>query len=70
MAVFVLFGLPETKGVPLENMEALFDVWLKDTPLAEKMTLRGDSAQARADRKHAADCENEDTEMGATEPKQ
>ncbi|GAB5036195.1 mfs sp sugar:h+ symporter [Nannochloropsis oceanica] len=70
MAAFVLFGLPETKGVPLENMEALFDVWLKDTPLAEKMTLRGDSAQVRADRKHAADCENEDTEMGATEPKQ
>lgn len=43
MAGFVLACLPETRGVPLENMEALFDVWLKDTPLSEKMRLQGET---------------------------
>eukprot|EP00624_Nannochloropsis_granulata_P004733 evm.model.NODE_3376_length_5503_cov_46.183720.1 len=70
MASFVLFGLPETKGVPLENMEALFDVWLKDTPLSEKMTLQGGSTQARAARKHAEDSGREDAELWVIEPKQ
>ena len=70
MAGFVLACLPETRGVPLENMEALFDVWLKDTPLSEKMRLQGGSAQAQAARKHAIGSERQDVEVGVTERKQ
>jgi hypothetical protein len=32
MAGFVLLCLPETRGVPLDNMEALLDVWLEEHP--------------------------------------
>ena len=64
MAGFVLLGLPETKGVPLENMETLFSVWLHDTPLREKLLLREASGvQERAARKHAGQ-ENGDVEIG------
>jgi hypothetical protein len=51
-------------------MEALFDVWLKDTPLSEKMRLQGGSAQAQAARKHAVGSERQDVEVGVTERKQ
>jgi hypothetical protein len=70
MAGFVLLCLPETRGVSLENMEALFEVWMKDTPLSEKMRLQGGRAQARAARKHAAGTGRQDVEAGVTERKQ
>jgi len=51
MATFVLLLLPETKGVSLEDMKALFQVWITDTPLAEKLQLISRRAQVRARRK-------------------
>jgi len=51
-------------------MEALFDVWLKDTPLSEKMMLQGGSAQTRAAKKHAAGSGRQDVELGVAERKQ
>lgn len=65
-----MFCLPETKGVPLENMESLFDVWLTETPLVEKLKLQGGSAQARAARKRAEGNGGPDVENGVKERRQ
>lgn len=54
MATFVLLLLPETKGVSLEDMKALFQVWITDTPLTEKLHLISRRARARATRTDAS----------------
>lgn len=46
-----LFSLPRTK----RNQESLFDVWTKETPLKDMLTLSGGDAPTRAKEKHRAE---------------